>query len=100
MRSERDGGASENKSLSDVSNYAACGLYEKQIAEGPLSRPRDNLIYFRILRNDLPTIDYSARLLITIRQSNFDRFVKCPKSIGHYDSSMELISSTRAGRGA
>gem|GEM_PF-1175891 len=40
MRSERDGGASENKSLSDVSNYAACGLYEKQIAEGPLSRPR------------------------------------------------------------
>ena len=40
MRSERDGGASENKSLSDASNYGACGLYKKQIAEGPLSRPR------------------------------------------------------------
>ena len=40
MRSQRDGGASENKSLSDASNYGACGLYEKQIAEGPLSSPR------------------------------------------------------------
>src|SRR5712691_9678045 len=40
MRSEGDGGASENKSLSDASNYGACGIYEKQIAEGPLSRPR------------------------------------------------------------
>lgn len=40
MRSQRDGGASENKSLSDASNYGACGLYEKQIAECPLSSPR------------------------------------------------------------
>ena len=40
MHSERDGGASENKSLSDVSNYGVCGLYEKQIAEDTLSRPR------------------------------------------------------------
>lgn len=39
-RSERDGQTSENKSLSDASNYGACWLYEKQIAEGPLSRPR------------------------------------------------------------
>ena len=40
MRSQRDRGASENKSLSDASNYGACGLYEKQIAEGPLTSPR------------------------------------------------------------
>lgn len=39
MRSER-GGASENKSLSDANTYGAWGLYEKQIAEGPLSSPR------------------------------------------------------------
>jgi hypothetical protein len=38
MRSQRDGGASENKSLSDASNYGACGLYDA--AEGPLSSPR------------------------------------------------------------
>jgi hypothetical protein len=40
MRSQRDGGAGEIKSLSDASNYGAYGLYEKQIAEGPLSSPR------------------------------------------------------------